>query len=199
MRSGIARAFASSNLQRHISKTFLLNGEHLQQWFYNIMYNNVSFSLNQLAPAEVVAIQELYDYYRIDGIKLEFYPQWNSASGVNAQPEIGMARLTHAVDSNPGFPPATEGELLQMRNSKSPLFNKVIKKYFKVQPQTLVGGPNVAQASNPDRTRNWWLQTAEAAVPHYGINFFASTLAGIPNETSYRILATFYITFKGQR
>lgn len=201
MRSSIARAFSKANLQRHISKTFMLNGEFGQSWFYNRMYNNVTFSLNQLAAPEVVAIQELYDFYRIDGIKLEFYPQWNSAAGVNAQPEIGLARLTYAIDGNPGAPPATEGELLQYRNAKSPLFTKVIKTYFKVQPQTLVAGApgNPAQVSNPDRTRNWWLQTAEAAVPHYGIDYIATTLSGVANETSYRILATFYMTFKGQR
>lgn len=201
MKSSIARAFSKANLQRHISKTFLLNGENLQSWFYNRMYNNVTFTLNQLAPAEVVAIQELYDFYRIDGIKLEFYPQWNSAAGVNAQPEIGLARLTYAIDTNPGAPPAAEGDLLQHRNCKSPLFTRVIKTYAKVHPQSLVfGAPgNPAQVTGPDSMRNMWIQTAEAAVPHYGINFIASTLSGVANETSYRILATFYMTFKGQR
>lgn len=193
-----------SNLQRHITKTFKLNPanpEQPQQFFYNVMYANQTFALNDLPGAEVVAIQELYDYYRIDGIKLEFYPQWNSASGVNAQPEIGMARLTHAVDSNNGFAPATEGDILQNHVSKSPLFNRVIKKYFKVQPQTLaVGQPgNPGSMTNPDRTRNWWLQTADPTVAHYGIHWIASTLAGVAGETSYRVLVTFYMTFKGQR
>lgn len=201
MRSGIARAFATANLQRHISKTFMINADQGQAWRYNIMYANTTFSLNQLGAAEVAAIQELYDYYRIDAIKLEFYPQWNSAAAVNAQPEIGLARLTYGIDSNPLAPPANEGELLERRNVKSPLFTRVIKTYFKCQPQALVfGAPgNPAQVTAPDSKRNPWIQTGEAAVPHYGINFIASTLAGVPNETSYRILATFYMTFKGQR
>lgn len=165
------------------------------------MYANQGFALNDLPAPEVVAIQELYDYYRIDGIKLEFYPQWNSASGVNGQPEIGLARLTHAVDSNTGFPPANEGDLLQNHNAKSPLFTRVIKKYFKVQPQTLVAGApgNPGQATNPDRMRNFWLETRDPTVPHYGIHWIAQTLAGVAGETSYRVLVTFYMTLKGQR
>lgn len=197
--SGVARAFKTANLQRHISKTFQLNGENQQAFFYNILYANESFALGNLPGAEVAAIQELYDYYRIDGIKLEFYPQWNSASGVNAQPEIGLARLTHAIDTNIGFPPGTEGDLLQYRNAKSPLFNRVIKKYFKVQPQQQVLAPNPAIAVQPDNKRNLWIETREPNVPHYGIHFIASTLSGVPNETSYRILVTYYMTFKGQR
>lgn len=197
----VARAFKKANLQRHITKTFKLNGEHGQAFYYNTMYANTSFSLADLPLAEIGAIQELYDYYRIDGIKLEFYPQWNSASGVNAQPEIGLARLTNAVDSNNGFAPATEGDLLQSHNAKSPLFTRVIKKYFKVQPQALAAGApgNPGSMTNPDRTRNWWIQTADPTVPHYGIHFIATTLSGVVGETSYRVLATFYMTFKGQR
>lgn len=189
----------TANMQRHISKTFVLNGENQQAFFYNIMYGNQTFALADLPNPEVVAIQELYDYYRIDGIKLEFYPQWNSASGVNAAPEIGLARLTHAVDSNPGFPPANEGELLQHRNAKSPLFTKVIKKYFKVQPQHIMAAANPALAVTSDSQRNVWIETAEPNVPHYGIHWIASTLSGVANETSYRVLATFYLTMKGQR
>lgn len=201
MKSSVARAFFKGNMQRHITKTFKLNGENMQQWFYNVTYANVSFSLLDLPAPELVAIQELYDYYRIDGIKLEFYPQWNSAAGVNLAPEIGMARLTHAVDSNNGNAPATEGEILQYHNAKSPLFSRVIKKYFKAQPQTLAAGQpgNPASMTNPDSKRNYWITTADPNVPHYGIHFNASTMTGIVGETSYRILATFYMTLKGQR
>lgn len=200
MKSGIGRAFLKSNLQRHISKTVLLNGENQQQWFYNVMYANNGFSLNMLPNLEVGAIQELYDYYRIDGIKLEFYPQWNSASGVNGQPEIGLARLTHAVDTNVLAPPANEIALLEHRNVKAPLFTRVIKKYFKPEPQVLVQGQAGNPGStNPDVRRNPWIPTAEAAVPHFGCHWIAQTLSGVANETSYRIIATFYMTFKGQQ
>lgn len=192
-------AFKRANLQRHITKTFQLNGEFGQQFFYNVLYPNVTFSLGQLPGPEVVAIQELYDYYRIDAIKLEFYPQWNSASAVNAQPEIGLARLTHVVDTNNGFPPANESDILQNRNAKAPLFTRVIKKYFKAQPQEIMNAGNPASGNLPDNMRNMWLQTAEPNVPHYGIHFIASTLSGVPNETSYRVLVTYYMTFKGQR
>lgn len=199
--SAVAKAFFKANLQRHITKTVLINAEHGQSWFYNVMYANQAFTLNQLPAGEVAAIQELYDYYRIDGIKLEFYPQWNSASGVNAQPEIGLARLTHAVDSNTFAPPANEGDLLEHRATKSPLFSRVIKKYFKVQPQgQVVGQPgNPGAVTAPDNKRNPWVMTNEAAIPHYGIHFIATTLAGVANESAYRIVATFYMTLKGQR
>lgn len=198
-RKSIGTAFKRANLQRHITKTFQLNGEYGQQFFYNTMYANTTFSLGQLPANEIVAIQELYDYYRIDAIKLEFYPMWNSASAVNGQPELGLARLTHVVDTNNGFPPATEQDILQNRNCKSPLFTRVIKKYFKAMPQEILNAGNPASGTMPDRQRNLWIQTAEPNVPHHGIHFIASTLSGVAGETSFRVLATYYMTFKGQR
>lgn len=196
----IARAYKKANLQRHISRQPYSVGA-VTNFSYNVTYNG-SFALNQLATADVTAIQQLYTFYRIDAVKLEFFPNWNSAAGVNLQPELNLARLTMNVETDPTSISTTENQILEHRNAKSLMFTRKLSKYMKVQPATIVEGvspenPGISQ--NGDRTRNWWLPTNTPGVPHFGIDFGAYTMSGVINEAYYRVIATYYITFKGQR
>lgn len=196
----IGRAFKRANLQRHIQKTPYVLGA-VTNFSYNTTYNG-TFSLSQLGVAQVSALQELYTFYRIDAVKVEWFPNWNSAAGVNLQPELNLARLTMAVETDPTTASASEQQILEHRNSKSLMFTRKLSKYLKVQPATFIEGPtaeNPGIAQNPDRTRNWWIPTSEPAIPHLGLDFGAYTMTGVVNEAYYRVMVTYYITLKGQR
>lgn len=166
--------------------------------FINCDGQGREFKLSDLP--NVTEFTNLFDAYRIRGVKLDFLPIYNSHEineGPAASPfdRVGMPIITYARDYDDAMAPAGEDTLLQYStNSRLVLSNK---------KSIYIRNPRVAQsvyksgvtAAYAEAKKNLWIDCANADVPHYGLKYYVPTI-NLSKILYIRVYATYYLEFK---
>lgn len=163
--------------------------------------NAYSFSLSQLPNN--TDFTNLYDQYKINGVKLSFVPKASESlisplSGVTAP--LGFGRLMTVIDYDDANAPGSENDMLQYGNVKitAPMQNH--SRY--VKPMILRSLYQSTTSTGYQPTRGGFVDVANPTVPHYGIKVYASapSISGATaSSITYSVYATFYLTCKNTR
>lgn len=167
--------------------------------FVNTKGQGRSFKLDDLP--NYTEFTNLFDAYRIKGVKLEFVPIYNSheinegpASSVDDR--VGMPIMTYVYDQDDATSPAAEDTLLQYATNKRISLSSRRTIYIS-SPRTagLVFKDGINPVGYQETKANQWIDCANADVPHYGLKYF------IPEENLSKILyirvyATYFVQFK---
>lgn len=150
--------------------------------------------------------QALFDYYKINAVKLTFIPYFTDAD-IQAQgttnPYAAQPRLYTIIDRNgiAGGTIANEDRMLEYANArlvKNPLkpFSIYVKRpAVEVAVEGVVAGGAAASTSLNMRSR--WLDTGVGNTPHFGcaVGWIQPGTIGTLSMT-YHVVATYYLQFK---
>lgn len=139
----------------------------------------------------------LYDRVKINGVKLQFFPSYNTAVAGTAVPsQIPTMKYVYDFDdANPGY----TADAIWARQGKVIRLNKPFSIYVKPKVRTSV--QVVTQGSAPavvtaKSERSGFLDVASAAdVAHYGIKFAIRDWT-VDAPLTLRVVATYYVTFR---
>lgn len=139
----------------------------------------------------------LYDRYKIVGVKVTFNNQISEATAGGAQV---LPLLTYAVDYDDLNPPS-ESQMRQKQDVKRKVLtaNKPVSIYYK--PKKLLTVADLATTSNAVITNVGWNNCDFPGINHGGLKFYLSNLySGIPATTSVQaqidIVVQYYLAFK---
>lgn len=144
----------------------------------------------------------LYDQYKITGVKIQFVPQETvnqlntGGSGNYVVPSITWA-AKYSPQSTASW---SEADLLCRSNAKTTLFNKPVSEYVRVRPEVETEGTSIQM---PFR-KSMWINTHNYAdeidnTAHYGLDYFIGNGGASSQQTYFRIITTYYISFKSPR
>lgn len=147
----------------------------------------------------------LYDQYKINGIKLSFVPSCNSyinSSVSGTSVAVGFSRFNSAIDYDDSTTPTSENVLLQYGSLRTTPGFKNHTRYFKpkVRNAAVIDTVSGALAAGPSRGGQW-LSTSAPDVEHYGLKVWCSGPINTVTSTAitYSVYATLYIACKNVR
>ena len=111
----------------------------------------------------------LFDQYRILGVKMTLYPQSNTAeAGTQSDTSLprGIPTLTWAIDLDDSSTPTELQVLMEDSRSHTRYFNKPVSIFLKPRAHNTIAGS--AQALLP---RGTWVDSNYDQVPYYGVKF----------------------------
>lgn len=141
----------------------------------------------------------LYDLYKINGIKLTFVPSAseyiNSTTSGTAN-QNGFQRFASVLDFDDTSTPVNENELLQYSSLKQTPGWATHSRYFKPRVNTVVEGIVGATLASSS-TAPKWISTANPEVEHLGVKIFVPPpIAGssVSAAITYTVYATYYVS-----
>lgn len=140
----------------------------------------------------------LYDLYKITGIKLSFVPSASEyinsvTSGTNAQ--NGFQRFNSVLDFDDTAVPTSENQLLQYASLKQTPGWATHSRYFTPRVNTVVEGV-VGATLAASSTAPKWISTDNPEVEHLGVKVFVPPpIAGsaVSAAITYTVYATYYL------
>lgn len=155
-----------------------------------ISYAAIGFQLNDLV--NISEFDVLFDYYKINGVKLSFYYLYDNAvfNGVSPAPQMYLIK-----DFDDSTVPASIGELIQYPGCKElQLFDQNQGKVVVyLKPRVM---DNTTDEQQPSKRRPWIDMSAKDKVYH-GVKFAVVNRAG--SLINIYVRAKYYIQTKGQR
>ena len=160
----------------------------------------ISFSLSTIG--NISAISSLFDSYRIMGVKLSFYPQYNVSytQGTTVAGEIPM--IYTCIDYDSDTAPTSIGEIDQYRTCKRQFFQRPHSRFLK--PRALAYSAVTTSSStygNTTISRKTWMDMANTTVKYFGVlgAIVFTNSSALPPATQVRVTATIYYQCQGQR
>lgn len=150
------------------------------------------FKLSDLPNAS--EFTDLFDSYRINGVRVELKPRFNSVDVSNA----GMAPIYTVIDRNDNAYLTSVDEALQYETCKVHKMTQNIKRYFK--PSIL----STAYSLNSETTLglqlwNRWISTSTIdggdTIAYLGLKLFTPS-NGLANTVVYDVITTYYFQCK---
>lgn len=130
----------------------------------------------------------LFDMYKINGIKIRFMPRANSAEAGTNQ---GLVKFFSVVDYDDVSLPTAITDLLQYENVKITNTSRDHMRYFKPKVASAVYQNAVGTGYAP---RSGWIDCSSPTVEHYGIKWALQQLPA--GNQSMDIAITYYMAFK---
>lgn len=136
----------------------------------------------------------LYDRYKINGVKLTFYPEWNT-NQIQGGGMIPQIKIVHDYDDNsyptPGDVWARQGKIYRLTRPFSVF----------VRPKVVV--PVGASTGGNMCIRAPFLDCSNPLTTHFGLKFavrdwYASGSNSTVSNQTLRVEATYYVTFRNQ-
>nr|WPR18779.1 MAG: capsid protein [Chemarfal virus 102] len=153
-------------------------------------FASINFRINQLP--QFTEFTQLYDQYKINGVKLEIIPQYDSANvGAIGTNQISQNYLINDYDDV--LVPTTMDTLMQNQTVKRCPSTAVMKHYIKpcIAMQVFNTGITSTYAA-----RRGFVDCNSADTEHYGVKLgFTSN----PLAQRYGLRMTFYLAFKNVR
>lgn len=147
--------------------------------------------------AELAAV---FDQYKVNGIKLTFYPRWDSVDANPAALTNTTVKFVTVVDPYSTLTPtgvynfATLNTLMEQSGVRVRNGLRPVSVYWKPKiaiPTNVGGGVTYVDSSR------MWLNTTSTAVPFLGFHsFIATNNMSTPSGLVYDIYVTFYATFR---
>lgn len=150
-------------------------------------------------------ITNLFDQYRITGLKYTFRPRSNSFDGANntdtTLPGITNNPIVNVHVVNDPYSTVTSSGTYTSTNLNTFLEQGNVKSYTGLQPFSIFFRPTVfdqIDGATAQKKRAPWLLTSQPAVNHYGIHVFMQdpNLSGIFAQ-SFDVFLTYYVQAKG--
>lgn len=150
------------------------------------------FSLNQLPNSS--DFTNLFDKYRIQGVKLRLLPNITDNNTGNAN-TLNIPRTHYCWDYDDYTAPSSLNSMLERDNVKIIQGNQVINTFSR--PKVQMAMYNSATTSGyGDAIKGQWIDCTNDAVPHYGFKMWCDTDAVSTQVVRYKVYATFYLNFK---
>lgn len=168
---------------------------------YYVVNGLTAFGANSYTPINVALTSlpsyteftNLYDQYKITGLKVKFVPRGNS-SDITTQNNISS--LFTVIDTDDGNPFTNVDQALQYQSLKMTRSTQTQIRYFK--PKFNIGAINqVAGGVIGKVNTNGWLDCTSDSVIHYGIK--TALTAGASQSVIYDLMVTVYLAFKNVR
>lgn len=147
----------------------------------------IQFNLSQLPNH--TEFTQLYDQYKIKGVKVKLVPKYNSVDITSP----GSTQLLTVIDYDDANAPTTINDLLQYQNMKMTTSNRIHGRYLVPRSNTEVSNSGLGVASAPKRQ---WLDCGYPTVQHHGIKYGVVAPA---NDTKFDLYITYYLAFKNVR
>lgn len=151
----------------------------------------LNFTLADLPNAS--DFTNLFDFYRICGVKLQFIPQANSNdTGASDPLSIPIFHYIADYDDSIGF--ANENQALEKEGIKTRRLDKPFNYYIvpRVSNEIYNNGVTTAYALNKKKQ---WIDGNSSGVAHFGLKAWVTTAAVY--TLRFKIYATYYLQFKG--
>lgn len=158
-------------------------------------FSSLNFRLNQIP--NVAELTALYDQYKINGVKVEVIPQFDTNTQAGTAPNVLtshiMSQNWHCIDYDDAVVPTTMDTLLQYQNVKRQSCNRIIKRFIKPKFADTIFASGVISGYRP---QNGFIDVTYDNVEHYGMKFGFSNN---PMTLTYGLRMTFYIACKNVR
>lgn len=152
----------------------------------------LNFSLNDLPNSS--DFTNLFDFYRICGVKLQFIFQSNNQdTGSNTVLSIPVMHYIADYDDSIGF--SNENQALEKEGIKTKRIDKPFTYYLvpRISNEIYNNGITTAYALN---NKKQWIDCNSSGVAHFGLKAWVSS--GVNTITGqFKIYATYYLQFKG--
>lgn len=150
-----------------------------------------TFALNGLAGSSTPAA--LFDFYRIEGIRMSVKPQNNAISVVD--PTVTkLANMYWVIDYNDAVPPSTASDLTVYDNCMILSPGESGQRTFQPRPKVLV---NSAAGTDYMSVDPGWMPTTSDDVLHYGAKMLAPVVNGSQAVLqTWTVTLEYYIAFK---
>lgn len=136
----------------------------------------------------VTEFTNLFDQYKIDGVKIHFLPRGNTAEvGTNQ----GIVKFFSAIDYDDITAPGSINDILQYENVKTTRSTQDHSRYIKPKVAGLAYQTAVGNAYMPKRG---WIDCANTTVEHYGIKWALQQLPA--GSQTFDIKVDYYLSFK---
>lgn len=144
------------------------------------------FSLNDVP--NYTEFTNLYDMYKINGVKLTFIPQQDANTSLSpVNNAIANARFFSAIDYNDANPPASVDELREYKTAK---WTSILRPHVRY-----IHKPKIFDTSGYSISP--WMATTSPSVNYFGLKVaIEPTEATITTTFTYKIEAKFYMEFK---
>lgn len=153
-------------------------------------FTGLNFRLSQLP--NITDFTNLYDQYKICGVKVEVIPQYDNAQ-VNATPVAIVTQNFHVTDYDDSTTPPNMDALMQHQDVKRVPSTRIIKKFIKPCFATQIFNTGITSTYG---ARRGWIDCATPDTEHYGMKFGFSAN---PVAFTYGLRMTFYLAFKQVR
>lgn len=160
----------------------------------NVAKGGLAFSLGDLPGAG--EFQNLFDQYRISGIKLQF--SLNLDPAAQSASTAVYPRMYYVIDQDSNDPPGSSDDLRQYGHCRYALVqpNRTLNLFIRPKPLTQIYDSNITTAYRTDR--RGWIDLANPNCPHYGFRYVIEQFNnGL--GMNVQVHATYYISMKGTR
>jgi len=162
-------------------------------------YLGIDFAIDLLP--NYTEFKNLFDQYRILGVKLMFIPNSNVstglAQGTGAWPR-GIPTISWVIDLDDSNPPTSVNNLLEHQRSHTRYFNKPISIFVKPRAHNTIAGSSSALLS-----RSQWIDFTYDTVPYYGVKVAIHVPDENPNVNSawftYKVITKVYFQCRHPR
>lgn len=156
-----------------------------------------TYSLNQLPS--YTDFTALFDQYRVDKIRVTFYPRQNVTNGTFPSPTndtVQSCQVFSVIDYDDGTAPTALTDILQYQNLKT-------TRGLRVHSRTFKPGVEIAQTNNGTIAgsmvkKSPWLDCTVASVWHNGLKLVAQNTGGFAPIT-YDMKVDMWISCKNVR
>lgn len=153
------------------------------------LYGVFTFKLSDLPSGS--EFTNLFQAYKINGVRLDFVPTANSADVGSATMHLPIMHYVYDFDDT--APPTSYTEVFQYDTVKSRRCDKPWSLFIKPKVLTEAFQQGVTQAYG--YSRNMWLSTAYPSVEHYGVKYYLESPV-IQSNTLIKVYATYYLSMK---
>lgn len=157
-------------------------------------YGALTFKLSDLS--NYTEFVNLYDQYRILGVKVEFRPRVTSADANPLSTLVQFGDLVTAIDHNDSSAPGSQNELYAYKRMKTTNMLKGQTRYIK--PSVLIQMYESAISTGYGSKWRQWLDTNDYDVPHYGLKY-AIAPSNSATTVTIGVILTFYFQCKDFR
>lgn len=154
-------------------------------------WTHLGYSFNLAQIAAYSEITNLFDWYRISGVKLTFMPLQSEASIASSW--AGIPTMVYVKDFNDASAPTSQTDLMQYPGVRTMRLSRPISIYIKPRCSQAVGGTTVI--AKAEGKNGQWIDTSAVDVIHYGVK------ASILNNAPFRCLVflKLYVEAKNPR
>lgn len=160
----------------------------------NVAKGGLSFLLGDVPNAG--EFQNLFDQYRISGIKLQF--SLNLDPAAQSASAAVFPRMYYVVDQDSNDSPASSDELRQYGKCRYALIqpNRTLNLFIRPKPLTQIYDSTITTGYRTDK--NGWVDLATPNVPHYGFRYVIEQFNNSIGM-NIQVHATYYFAMKGTR
>jgi len=160
----------------------------------NTYETGVSFRFMLQSVIDYADLQQLFDRYKVTGVKLKFHYLHNSSF---IPGYANLPTMYYAFDADDNAVPTNSLSVVAKGYCKSRILNANRPTNMFIRPRVtkVVHDTTISDARTTEKA--CWLDIADIDVPHYGLKVWLSDwVGGTDNNNALRIQPTYYLALK---